>query len=219
MVTLLWDLDGTLIDSMPVIGDCLNRTVQAYGEPALSKEEIQPLIGPELTDTLRQLIPAGKAVDVTQAKAVYRDFYRQSMTDSPVFDGIVDAVTYFQTLGMSQLVATAKYQRYAAQIIDASPLQSQFGAIYGSEEDGRLGNKVELLAYLLQQEGLQPARTLMIGDTRFDMAAARANNLTAIGVTWGYGLREDLLEAGAHYLVEHPAQLEKVIRTALACGC
>ncbi|EAR07703.1 HAD family hydrolase [Reinekea blandensis] len=219
MVTLLWDLDGTLIDSMPVIGSCLNRTVQAYGEPALSDDEIRPLVGPELSLTLQKLIPEGKRVDVAEAKAMYRRFYRETMCSSPVFDGLVEVVDHFRSLGMNQFVATAKYQALAQEIIDAGPLQSRFTAVYGSEENGRLGNKVELLAHIHQQEGFEPANTLMIGDTVFDMEAARANNLTAIAVNWGYGDAEALRQAGAHFLVDSPAQLKDVIRTALDCGC
>lgn len=219
MITLLWDLDGTLIDSMPVISDCLHKTAQRYGQEPLSDDQVRQLIGPELGDILRLMIGDEPDFDVAEAKKVYRSFYQQAMLSSPVFEGLAQALSHFRELGMTNLVATAKYQSYAEQIIAAGDLSSLISGVYGSEADGRLGNKVHLLEHILREEHLSPAQTIMIGDTRFDMEAARAHDLTAVGVQWGYGHRDDLKTAGAHYIVDEPADLISIVKDALTCGC
>lgn len=219
MVTLLWDLDGTLIDSMPIIGECLQKTSQFYDVPPMTDSQIQKLIGPELGDILRLMIGLKTDEEVRRAKAVYRGYYAEVMLESPLFPEMAGVLSHFRELGITNLVATAKYQLYAEQIIQSGSAASLLSGVYGSEEDGRLGNKAELLEHIMAQEGLKSAQTIMIGDTRFDMEAARANNLTAIGVLWGYGERSELETAGAHYLVDAPAQLKETVKTALSCGC
>lgn len=218
-MNLLWDLDGTLIDSMPIIGDCFNKTLAEYGLPTKPIAEMRPLIGPELGSILSMLLSVESAEEIDAAKAVYRRFYKQEMSNSPVFDGIESALQHFQSIGFTQYVATAKYQAYGDEIVRALGLRTYFTDVYGSLEDGRLGDKVELLKHIITEENLQAARTIMIGDTHYDMAAARANNLTVVAVAWGYGNIAELKDAGAHFVVDTPQGLLEVIKQASDCGC
>lgn len=219
MVTLLWDLDGTLVDSMPVIARCLNKTVNEYQLPAWSDEALRPMIGPELGEILATMLNLESTEQIREAKEVYRRHYRGDMLTSPVFAGVESALNHFQATGNTQLVATAKYQLYAEQIVTAQGVRAPFAAVYGSEEDGRLGNKTDLLAHIIEEEALKPSQCIMIGDTQYDMMAGRNHNMTTVGVLWGYGGEEALKEAGAHFLVETPADLIDVIKQATYCGC
>lgn len=219
MVNLLWDLDGTLVDSMPAIADCLNKMVTHYGQPEWPLEKLQPLIGPELGKIVAHLLDLTDPQAIATAKEVYRSYYRDLMLTSSPFPGIAEALTHFNSLGCNQWVATAKYQLYAEQIVTAQSLRSAFQGVYGSEENGHLGNKSELLAHILWEESLQPAQTIMIGDTQFDMQGGRDNNVTTIGVLWGYGTEQSLKEAGAHFIVRTPKELPEVIKQATYCAC
>jgi phosphoglycolate phosphatase len=219
MVNLLWDLDGTLVDSMPAIAGCLNKMVMHYGQKEWPLDELRPLIGPELGKIVAHLLALSDESEIALAKEVYRSYYRDLMLTSPPFPGIADALAHFNNLGCGQWVATAKYQLYAEQIVSAQGLRSTFKSVYGSEENGHLGNKSELLAHILWEEALQPAQTIMIGDTQYDMQGGRDNNMTTIGVLWGYGSEQSLKEAGAHFIVRTPAELPDVIKQATFCAC
>lgn len=218
-MNLLWDLDGTLIDSMPIIAESLNKTLAESNLPTKPIAEMRPLIGPELGSILSMLLKTENAEEIDTAKAIYRRFYKQEMVNSPVFDGIERVLQHFQSIGFTQYVATAKLQVYGEEILQALGIRRYFAAVYGSYEDGHLGDKVQLLKHLVVEENLQPARTIMIGDTLYDMEAARANNLTAVAVAWGYGNLAELKEAGAHYVVEAPEGLLDIIKQASDCGC
>ncbi|MCB0012297.1 MAG: HAD hydrolase-like protein, partial [Anaerolineales bacterium] len=83
--------------------------------------------------------------------------------------------------------------------------------VYGSELDGRFTHKDKLIRHILQTEALTPAHTLMIGDREHDILGAKANNLLAAGVTWGYGSPEELTAAGANTLLHKPTDLIQLL--------
>ena len=219
MLNLLWDLDGTVVDSMPVIAKSINETCLTYGKPKLPFADLRPFIGPELGESLAFLLELDQREDILEAKQIYRSFYVREMLNSPLFDGLVPVLEHFQRCGARQFIATAKYQDYARQIVEALEIQRFFSAIYGSHSDGRLGDKKDLLAHLLAEETLLPAQTFMIGDTRFDIEAGRYHNLSTIGALWGYGGEPSLVSAGAHYLANQPHDLPELIRQAANSGC
>jgi phosphoglycolate phosphatase len=219
LVNLLWDLDGTLIDSMPIIAKSLNKTAQHYGVSPWSEHDIQRMIGPELGLMLKEMLFLKTAESIQAAKDVYRSHYQLQMIESPVFQGIHESLEQLKNQGVSHYVATAKYQAYAQQIIRNTALAGKFVGIYGSRENGELGNKTELLAYLISEENLPASQTIMIGDTKYDIEAGRSHNMTTIGVNWGYGTLQELETAGAHFLAESPQDLPGVIKKAMSCGC
>lgn len=218
-MNILWDLDGTLVDSMPVIADAMNRTRQSYDLAPLSMAEMKPFIGPAIHPTFAHFLGTDDAERIDSAVRYYRELCDENLAQIPLFDGIESVLSALADAGCQQFVATAKYRPVARQLVQLTGLSRWFIDVYGSGEGSALGHKPELLAHLLQEEGLKPAETLMIGDTRFDMEAARANDLTAIGVTWGYGENAELLAGGAHRLVDSPDELLAAIRASLVCVC
>lgn len=218
-MNVIWDLDGTLVDSMPVIARAMNHTRRAFGLPERPLAELKPYIGPAIHRTFATFLATDDAERVEQAVRHYRERYAKEMTESPVFADVEPVLEELHRAGCQQFVATAKYQQAARRLLEAVGLSRWFVEVYGSQADGERGDKPELLDYLLRREGLRAAETLMIGDTRYDMIAAREHDLTAIGVTWGYGERSDLVNGGAHALAATPQELLHVIRRSLVCVC
>lgn len=87
-----------------------------------------------------------------------------------------------------------------------------FHAVHGSQLDGSRADKGELIAHILATEGLDPARTVMIGDRLHDVTGARKNNVAVIGVLWGFGDRAELEAAGATAIAERPAELASLVK-------
>lgn len=218
-MNILWDLDGTLVDSMPVIAQAMNKTRQAFDLAPLSLAELKPFIGPSIHPTFGHFLNTDDAERIDAAVRHYRALCDETLGDIPVFAGVEAVLESLAEAGCQQFVATAKFRPVARELLQLTGLDRWFIEVYGSGEGGALGHKPELLAHLLAEEGLRPAETLMIGDTHYDMAAARANDLTAIGVAWGYGENETLLEGGAHRLVNTPDELLAAIRASLVCVC
>lgn len=219
MINILWDLDGTVIDSMPVITACMNKTVEHFGFKPWPVEELKQFVGPGLTHTMGVLLETDDREKIEAAKEYYRTHYIDLMSESPVFEGIQSALAHFKSIGANQYIATAKYQGFAKKIIEAASLNEYFTGIYGSMKDGRLSNKTELLAQLISEEGIEPGNSIMVGDTHYDIEAGRDNDMTTVGVLWGYSTREKLQQSGAHYCISAPEDLAETIKAAMACAC
>ncbi|TXR51521.1 HAD family hydrolase [Reinekea thalattae] len=219
MINVLWDLDGTLVDSMPVITHCMNRTIEHFGMKPWPVEELRQFVGPGLTHTMAVLLNTDDQQRIASATEYYRTIYAEQMSDSPVFDGVEQVLKHFKETGVRQFLATAKYQGLAIEIIEAAGLTGYFTELYGSMKDGTLSDKKQLLAKIIAEEGIEPGHSIMIGDTHYDIEAGCHNGLTTIGVLWGYSNEERLKEAGAHYCASRAEELTDLVKTAMTCNC
>jgi phosphoglycolate phosphatase len=132
--------------------------------------------------------------------------------ENEVYPGIPEMLVAMQASGHRLFVATSKPTVYSTQIIDHFQLSGYFERVYGSELDGRLTDKGELIGHILTSERLDARDTVMVGDRMHDMVGARANSVIGIGVLYGYGDRDELDSAGAVALVESPADLPSAIK-------
>jgi phosphoglycolate phosphatase len=206
---LVFDLDGTLVESGPGIAASVRRAMLAIGHAMDPDADLSWAVGPPLADVFaRLLIPLGRSGQVDAAMALYRDeYHRAAVFESPLFAGILDALAAFRADGWALFVATSKPQEVARRILAHHRLDSAFRGIYGAIDDRALAHKPELLAHILRREALDARRTVMIGDRSFDIAGAHANGVRAVGVLWGYGGAAELEQAGADAIAGDPADL------------
>ena len=129
------------------------------------------------------------------------------------FAGMDETLASFVADGHRLFLATSKPHYFATQILHHFDLARHFESIHGAEMDGTRQDKAELIAYILQTEELSAAQTAMIGDRKHDILGARTNGVIAIGVLWGYGSTEELMGAGAAYLVEDQLSLRQIIQS------
>lgn len=206
MTHVFLDLDGTLTDPREGMVKCFEYALGRLGialDPAL---RLESFIGPPLHDSFRQL--CGGEARVEEAVACYRErFATLGLYENRVYDGIPEALAALAGEAASVHMVTSKPTVFATRIVEHFGLGQHFDAVYGSHLDGRFGDKVELIADVLAREGMDPARTVMIGDRKFDMLGAKHHGIRALGVLWGYGSREELLAAGADALCEHPREI------------
>src|SRR5262249_18421276 len=111
-------------------------------------------------------------------------------------------------------VATSKPQVFAERILQHFELADHFEEICGNDLEGSLDDKAELLRQILVNRSLDPKETVMVGDRKHDVIAAKRNGLISIGVTYGYGSLSELTEAGVDYLCDSPTEVAAVIRSA-----
>src|SRR5215212_3656576 len=133
------------------------------------------------------------------------------MFDNAVYPDVVRGLAALRAAGCVMLVVTSKPQPFAERILEHFELTPYFSGIYGSELSGHLSNKADLIAHVLRTEAIQPSRAVMIGDRSYDIVGARHNGVVAVGVLWGYGSREELVDAGADTVVGSMAELTVVV--------
>lgn len=211
-MNVLFDLDGTLTDPRQGILACFKHALEAlYVDPPADRE-LEGFIGPPLHESFARLFGPNKRAMVKEAVALYRErFAVKGMFENSVYPGIVEALAELAGRGAWLSVATVKPKVFAERIVEHFGLGEFFHRIYGSELDGTNAEKAHLLAHLLKVESLSPTDTIMIGDRAQDVLAAKANGILPIGVLWGYGSREELLEAGARRLCEEPRMIVDIV--------
>jgi phosphoglycolate phosphatase len=216
-MNLLFDLDGTLTDSRPGIIACIKHALRTMGESSPTDDELLRFIGPPLRDTFAQLLRANLDAEcVTTAIDAYRArFVASGMFENSVYERIPAVLDELAVRGARLFVATSKPRVFAERILDHFGLAARFEAIYGSELDGSLCEKGELIAHALARSALRANETVMIGDRHHDIVGALRNEVLPAGVLWGYGSENELRDAGAKALLAVPEDALQLVPAVL----
>lgn len=191
---LFIDLDGTLTDPKVGITTSARYGLEKVGFVVDEKENLDWIIGPPLKASLAKILN----VDVNDPRAEealqgYRErFAVTGLFENHLFADVPDTLAKLKAKGYRLFLATAKPEVYAKQILEHFDLMQYFTHAYGSELSGERTHKADLIAYILQQENLQPEQCLMVGDREHDILGARANGIETIAVEYGYGSSEEL---------------------------
>jgi phosphoglycolate phosphatase len=214
MTTVIFDLDGVLVDSRAVFLSCVNYAFDKLGLPQRAPEELLPYIGPPFAFGFGELLGVPPDAPIVAACIDgYRERYETaSLTETTVAPGIPEALAALH--GHRLAVATSKPRAFAEPLLEAMGLRAHFEVIAGPELSARAEGKTETLGRALRQLG--PTRAVMVGDRSFDILAARAHGLPSIGVTWGIGTTTELEDAGADRLIATPKELPETASVLLA---
>lgn len=186
MRPVLFDFDGTLADSAPVIKQSYIETMRKEQGKDYPPDFFTPFIGPPLEDTFATL----GADDVARYVTTYRSFYAQRMFDTKLFPGIKEMLAKLSAAGTPLAVATSKRQDYAEKLVDFLGISEYLQVVAGSLEGGKRGQKrhrVEDALAELRAKGHSSAGAVMVGDRIHDIEGASANGLHTILVAWGEG--------------------------------
>jgi phosphoglycolate phosphatase len=210
---LLFDLDGTLTDPQQGILACIRHALGELGVEVDPQTRLESCIGPPLRDSFRRLCGEDSSVEhIEAAVSLYRErFATLGLFENQVYDGIPQCLQELRAGADTLHLATSKPAIYAHRIVEHFGLARHLDGVYGSELDGRLGDKTELIGHIVARENLQAENTVMIGDRSFDVIGARNNGVLAIGVLWGYGSEVELGQAGADYLCASPRELPALL--------
>jgi len=206
---IIFDLDGTLTDSASGIRKSFLATFQELGLKVPHTEEIE--IGPPIAETLHRILGSQKH-RYDEALAIYRKFYSEiGISDAALYPGVADLLAKLFDRRIKLSIATAKLSAFASTILNTQGIASIFeGRIYGSGPNGEFSDKKELLRFIMNTQKFRHEKTLMVGDRKHDIIAAKSNELSSVGVTWGYASSSELTEAGATWIISSPKELENI---------
>ena len=209
---LLFDLDGTLVDSKEGIYASVLYALQRLGLPAADESVLRKMIGPPLRESFRNFFALSED-DADEAVRQYRELYSSSaMFLCTAYPGVSEMLSFLSRAGFHLLVATSKPERFAVPILKHLSLANHFSLIAGSTLDKSRDDKSSVIAYALASSGLpRGGRALMVGDRHHDVEGAHANGLPAAGVLYGYGSLQELSSAGAELIVHSPDELCRIV--------
>ena len=232
---VILDLDGTVVDSGPGIKSSIRKTIARMKLPSRTDEELDAFIGPPVRLAFKDSFSLSDE-DAATALKIYRSYYYQGgMYEAFVYDGIPELLQDLKDKGYRLSLGTSKAWVLAHRVLRHFGLRSFFEGVFGCYLDGRLDSKELVLQTILDHySGRKPLqkgrlglsedriagdsaikpprqdtdlRCLMVGDRFYDVEGAKALGIPTIGVTFGYGTREELQESGAELIVDHPSEI------------
>jgi len=211
----IFDCDGTLVDSGHNICLAMEDCFERAGLPAPCRTRTRRVVGLSLIEAMRAMLPeAEHGVHVSLAEEYKRAFTRlraDGLVEEPLYDGIADLIGALEADGWLLGVATGKSDRGLLHCLECHGLERRFVTLQTADRHPSKPHP-SMIEQAIGDTGASPETTLMIGDTSFDMAMARAAGVTAIGVAWGYHGPEELVAAGAHHIAAHPLDILELVK-------
>lgn len=206
---MLFDLDGTLIDSKRGIFNAVRYTLNKLGIAQSSwPADFNPFIGPPLRDSFRELFNFSPDM-AEKATVIYREYYgNQGLYEFDVYEGIATVLPQLHQSGKTICLVTSKAEVYARKMIASTSFASCFVEISGCEIDGTRSHKHELINYTLNKLSMEPdEKILMIGDRYHDIRGAKLAGISSAAVLYGYGSEEELREESPTLFIRKPDDL------------
>lgn len=208
---IFFDLDGTLTDPGMGITNSVLYALKKFGIEE-ERSKVYCFIGPPLLDSFRKYYgfsPEG----AREAVVAYREYYSVTgILENAVYEGIEALLADLQKAGKILVLATSKPEVFARQILEHFGLAKYFTVIAGATMSETRTQKDEVIRYAMELCGLSEGEEIvMIGDRKYDILGARACGVDSIGVTFGYGSREELEATAPIALAEDVAELRKIL--------
>ena len=215
---VVFDCDGTLVDSQHMIAAAMGAGFAALGFEAPGAEAVRRIVGLSLPDAMATLRPEGDEAEWKALAGAYREAFFELRTQpdhhEPMYPGAAEAVEALDAAGYLLGVATGKSRRGLEAVLERVGLIDRFVTLK-TADDAPGKPHPAMLEHAMAEAGVTAAETVLVGDTSFDMEMAVNANAHAIGVSWGYHPADELTAAGARCVVESFAELVAEI-TALS---
>ena len=216
---VIFDLDGTLIDSRIGIHSSIVHTLKEMGVAPVDQELLSQFIGPPLIDSFQRICGLSEA-EAERAVAVYKVYFaEEGIKGFEVFEGVQEMLWLLRASGVTMAIATTKDDVFAREIALNADFLPYLQAVIGSDREGTMLQKPELIAAALAALGVtapvsqdaDAPRIAMVGDHALDILGAKANNIASIAVTYGFGDDDELKQAEPDHMAVSVTELRQLL--------
>jgi len=214
MQNIIFDLDGTLIDSANGILLSLASAAKDVLDIEINPMNLRRYLGISLRNIFPEILNTNNKEIIEEAVRLYRRHYDESgLFIAELYEGIEDLLISLKNSNEKYklFIATAKNRPAALTVAKTFMLDQYFEEIHGPDLGGKMDDKAELLSYMIEQHNLKPEHSIMIGDRSFDMIAGKKNGMKTIGVTYGYGDLEELENVNADYICDTAKDIFNIV--------
>ncbi len=213
---VIFDLDGTLLDTIEDLGDSVNQVLDKRGYPTHSYKDYCHFIGDGMEKLIQRSLPDKHLRDefvVNQVLEDYRKAYSKNWNrKSRPYDGIMKCLADLKSLNISSAVLSNKPHHFTELCVESLIGNDHFAAILGQRDEVEKKPSPDGAIEICNKMKVDPSEVVFVGDTNVDILTGVAAGMTTIGVLWGFREEEELREAGAHYIVSNPDEILEVIR-------
>ena len=209
--SILFDLDGTLTDPAIGITNSVKYALKKFNIEVLDRKTLYPFIGPPLVDSFMEFYGFNKT-DAEKALGYYREYFSSGgMFENEVYQGIRELLKELKEKGIKLYVATSKPQEFSEKILQHFSLLEYFEKVIGATMDEKRNKKEEIIKYALDKYRIDRLSAVMVGDRKFDILGAKENGIISVGVSYGYGSKEELENSKAEYIANSVEELRKIL--------
>ncbi len=211
---IIFDLDGTLLDTLADIGDSVNRMLAEYGFPQHTMDDYRRFIGNGIKMLVTRALPAegrsGERVEACVRRA--REIYWQNWNHKTrPYEGILELLDHLKTMGLPLAVLSNKPHDFTVRYVDAYFDRQAFKVVMGQNDQFPVKPDPASALDIARQIDLPPSSFLFVGDSAADMKAAAAAGMFPVGVAWGFRGVKELRENGCRALVTHPRDILSMV--------
>ena len=209
---VLFDLDGTLTDPGMGITNSVAYALKKLQIAVPDRTELYKFIGPPLQTSFREFFGFAEE-QCAQAIAYYREYFSETgIFENEVYAGIPELLQKLKADGHTLIVATSKPETFTNRILEHFDLAKYFDFVAGATMDNTRSAKADVIRHALTQMHLTDLNAIvMIGDRKHDIIGAKENGIDSIGVLYGYGSRDELIQSGATYLAQTPDSIPGIV--------
>lgn len=201
---VIFDLDGTLLDTVADLANATNQALEQCGYPTHPVEAYYKFVGNGINKLFARALPteASNEENVLRVRSLFVPYYNEHNADySRPYPGVVELLHTLQEDGVKIAVASNKYHEATLKLVHYFFPDIRFAAIYGQREDVPIKPAPDIVYDILRDTGISTEQALYVGDSGVDMQTACNAGVESVGVTWGFRSEAELREHGAAHLV------------------
>ena len=211
----IFDLDGTLLNTIEDLGKAANHALAQKGLPIHNMASYPFLVGNGVKNLLLRAVPEESRTDsaISDILKIFKEYYNEHNCDFTMpYDGIKELLSELSQLGVKIAVASNKYQQATEKIVQHFFPETDFVTINGQQEGIPVKPDPSIVFDILAKAGVTKDETVFIGDSGVDMDTARRACIDSIGVTWGFRPEKELIEHYADKIVYKPSEILEIIK-------
>ena len=210
--TIIFDLDGTLIDTLYDLADSINQALAQLSLPTHSVDSYRLRIGDGARQMISRALPDGRADLIDTAQKMQQAYYLEHCYDhTQPYPGIVDTLELLKGQHLKLAVLSNKPDSFTQQMVPHIFADGLFDLVVGHRPEFPLKPDPASALDIARRLGVQPAETAFVGDSAMDMQTANSAGMFAVGVAWGFRSRQELQDNGCEVLIEHPRDLPSAL--------
>lgn len=207
--SIIFDLDGTLLDTLAGLAETCNTVLTGYGFPQHGQDQYRQFVGDGLTTLMERTTPAGTKRPVVEACcARFTELYAKSWRASCApYAGIREMLAALRAKSFHLAVLSNKPHAFTSLIVDEIFPGGIFAQVYGQRDGFAKKPDPHVALGIAARFGSPPAETVFVGDSAVDIRTGKAAGMTTVGVAWGFRRREELMENNADIIINSPVEL------------